>query len=69
MHFYHQEGDDYDLVAGSEFSITRTASIDNKSEYYVNSDKSTFTEVIEILKGKGIDLNNNRFLILQVSTV
>lgn len=53
-------------MAGSEFSITRTASMDNKSEYYVNSDKASFKEVIELLKGKGIDLNNNRFLILQV---
>lgn len=64
-----QDGDDYDMVEGSEISVTRTASIDNKSEYFINSEKVTFREVADALKEKGIDLKNNRFLILQVEQV
>lgn len=47
--------------------VARTAHRDNKSDYYVDGRKSTFTAVTALLKGKGIDLDNNRFLILQVS--
>jgi hypothetical protein len=38
----------------------------NTSDYYVNSKKVSSKEVTSLLKGKGIDLDNNRFLILQV---
>ena len=31
----------------------------------MNKKTSNFTEVTNLLKGKGVDLNNNRFLILQ----
>lgn len=50
---------------GSEFVVSRTAHKNNKSDYYINDKKSNFTEVTDLLKGKGIDLDNNRFLILQ----
>ena len=46
--------------------MTRTAQKNNTSEYFVNNKKSSFTEVTTLLKAKGVDLNNNRFLILQV---
>lgn len=46
--------------------VARTAHRDNKSDYYIDDRKSTFTGVTALLKGKGIDLDNNRFLILQV---
>lgn len=55
----------YEIVPGSGFVVRRTAHRSNKSDYYVNDKKSNFKEVTELLKGKGIDLDNNRFLILQ----
>ena len=45
--------------------MTRSAWRDNSSKYYVNGKGSSFTEVTALLNGKGIDLDNNRFLILQ----
>lgn len=46
--------------------ITRVAFRDNSSKYYINDRASNFTEVTKLLRGKGVDLDNNRFLILQV---
>ena len=53
------------MVPGSEFAIARTAHRNDKSDYYIDDRKSSVKEVTELLKGKGIDLDNNRFLILQ----
>lgn len=58
----------YETVPGSDFMITRVAFRDNSSKYYINERSSNFTEVTKKLKGKGVDLDNNRFLILQVLT-
>ncbi|KAK2994629.1 hypothetical protein RJ640_025683 [Escallonia rubra] len=55
----------YEAVSGSDFVITRVAFRDNSSKYYINDRISNFTEVTKKLKGKGVDLDNNRFLILQ----
>lgn len=55
----------YRVVEGSDFVITRVAFRDNTSKYYINDRGSNFTEVTKLLKGKGVDLDNNRFLILQ----
>ncbi|XP_047311246.1 structural maintenance of chromosomes protein 4 [Impatiens glandulifera] len=55
----------YQVVPGSDFMITRVALRDNTSKYYINDRGSNFTEVTKKLKGKGVDLDNNRFLILQ----
>ncbi|PPD85703.1 hypothetical protein GOBAR_DD17367 [Gossypium barbadense] len=55
----------YEAVPGSEFVISRVAFRDNSSKYYINNRASNFTEVTKKLKGKGVDLDNNRFLILQ----
>jgi chromosome segregation ATPase len=38
----------------------------NTSDYYVSGKRMNVKEVTTLLKGKGIDLDNNRFLILQV---
>jgi hypothetical protein len=62
-----QGDEDCEEVPGTELVISRTAHRSNKSEYFVNGRKSNFTEVTDLLKGKGIDLDNNRFLILQVA--
>ncbi|WOL08544.1 structural maintenance of chromosomes protein 4 [Canna indica] len=55
----------FEAVQGSDFVITRVAFRDNSSKYYINDRGSNFTEVTKKLKGKGVDLDNNRFLILQ----
>ncbi|EFN54921.1 hypothetical protein CHLNCDRAFT_134635 [Chlorella variabilis] len=55
----------YKVVPGSEFVISRTAHRNNTSNYYIDDAKSNFKEVTELLKDKGVDLDNNRFLILQ----
>ncbi|PRQ27015.1 putative structural maintenance of chromosomes protein [Rosa chinensis] len=56
---------EFEVVPGSDFVITRIAYRDNTSKYYINDRASNFTEVTKKLKGKGVDLDNNRFLILQ----
>lgn len=61
-----QDDGTYEAVPGSDFVIARVAFRDNSSKYYINDRPSNFTEVTKKLKGKGIDLDNNRFLILQV---
>ncbi|KAL6839198.1 hypothetical protein ACP4OV_030870 [Aristida adscensionis] len=55
----------YRTVEGSDFVISRVAYRDNTSKYYINDRGSNFTEVTKLLKAKGVDLDNNRFLILQ----
>lgn len=61
-----QDDGAYRAVEGSNFVITRVAFRDNSSKYYINDRGSSFTEVTKKLKAKGVDLDNNRFLILQV---
>ena len=58
--------DDYDVVPNSQFVVSRTASKDNSSSYAYNGKKATYKEVAALLRGSGIDLDHNRFLILQV---
>nr|CAI5830512.1 unnamed protein product [Callosobruchus analis] len=58
-------GDEYDVVPGSEFVVSRTANKDNSSFYQLNGRKVQFKEVAVLLKKHGIDLDHNRFLILQ----
>jgi structural maintenance of chromosome 4 len=64
-----QDDGNYSAVEGSDFVISRVAFRDNTSKYYINERGSNFTEVTKLLKGKGVDLDNNRFLILQVLCV
>ncbi|XP_074324922.1 structural maintenance of chromosomes protein 4 [Apium graveolens] len=59
------EEETYEVVPRSEFSITRKAYRNNSSDYFINNKSSTFTLVTKKLKEKGVDLDNNRFLILQ----
>ena len=53
-------------MPGSAFTVSRTAHRNNTSNYYIGERRSNFGEVTDMLKAKGIDLDNNRFLILQV---
>ncbi|XP_058103256.1 structural maintenance of chromosomes protein 4-like [Magnolia sinica] len=55
----------YEAIVGRDFVITRVAFRDNSSKYYINECGSNFIEVTDQLKGKGVDLDNNRFFILQ----
>ncbi|XP_035009755.1 structural maintenance of chromosomes protein 4 isoform X2 [Hippoglossus stenolepis] len=60
-----KEGDDYEVIPNSKFYVSRTANKDNSSVYHINGKKATFKEVGALLRGHGIDLDHNRFLILQ----
>ena len=57
--------DDYLVIPNSEIIVTRVAKRDNSSNYKLDGKNSSFKEVAKYLDSKGIDLNNNRFLILQ----
>ncbi|MCP9263316.1 Structural maintenance of chromosomes protein 4 [Dirofilaria immitis] len=55
----------YDIVPGSQFTVSRTAFHDNSSKYAYNGKMMQFKDIALLLRGVGIDLIHNRFLILQ----
>jgi len=57
--------DDYELVPQTECVVERLARTDNSSQYKLNGKNCSFKGVAAYLGSKGIDLDNNRFLILQ----
>ncbi|KAK3094368.1 hypothetical protein FSP39_000811 [Pinctada imbricata] len=57
--------DEYTVVSGSQFVVSRTAYRDNSSHYSIDGKKKTFKDVATLLRASGIDLDHNRFLILQ----
>ncbi|KAG5643297.1 hypothetical protein DXG03_001224 [Asterophora parasitica] len=57
--------DDFEIVPESQLIVTRQAFKNNSSRYTINGRASTYSEVQTLLKGRGIDLDHNRFLILQ----
>ena len=65
---FQSEGEESTVVPGSEFTVSRTAFKDNSSSYYVNEKKVPAKEVVTLLLSHGIDLDHNRFLILQVNS-
>uniref|UniRef100_A0A8D0PFK6 Structural maintenance of chromosomes protein n=1 Tax=Sus scrofa TaxID=9823 RepID=A0A8D0PFK6_PIG len=60
-----KEGNDYEVVPNSNFYVSRTAYRDNTSVYHISGKKKTFKDVGNLLRSHGIDLDHNRFLILQ----
>lgn len=60
-----QENESYEIVPNSEMVVSRIAKRDNSSQYKINDRNVQFKEVASFLGTKGIDLDNNRFLILQ----
>jgi structural maintenance of chromosome 4 len=52
-------------VANSQFYVSRTAYRDNTSKYTYNGRTVNFKELTTVLRTSGIDLDHNRFLILQ----
>ncbi|KAG2382096.1 hypothetical protein C9374_005888 [Naegleria lovaniensis] len=63
--FVRNDNSNHEIVPDSEFIVKRTVNRNSVSTYYIDSGKSSYTEVTNLLKSKGIDLENNRFLILQ----
>nr|CAB3266387.1 structural maintenance of chromosomes protein 4 [Phallusia mammillata] len=55
----------YCTVPNSAFYVSRRANRDNTSQYFIEGKKSQFKDVASLLQTSGIDLNHNRFLILQ----
>ncbi|XP_053315519.1 structural maintenance of chromosomes protein 4 [Spea bombifrons] len=60
-----KEGDDFEVIPNSNFYVSRTAYKDNSSVYHISGKKKTFKDVGILLRSHGIDLDHNRFLILQ----
>jgi structural maintenance of chromosome 4 len=60
-----ESADDFEVIEGSEFVVTRTAFLNNQSKYTIDGKNTSYTDVGLILRKFGIDLDNNRFLILQ----
>lgn len=56
----------YVTIPGTEFIVSRTAYKDNSSHYSLDGHKVHYKEVAKRLKRHDIDLEHNRFLILQV---
>ncbi|XP_043229658.1 structural maintenance of chromosomes protein 4-like isoform X2 [Amphibalanus amphitrite] len=57
--------DDFEVVPNSQLVVARTAFRDNSSFYTVNGRRTQFKAVARLLRAQGIDLDHNRFLILQ----
>uniref|UniRef100_A0A8C4QU35 RecF/RecN/SMC N-terminal domain-containing protein n=1 Tax=Eptatretus burgeri TaxID=7764 RepID=A0A8C4QU35_EPTBU len=62
-----KDEDDYDVLPGSQFHVARSAYRDGSSSYNISGCRKSFKEVGALLRSHGIDLDHNRFLILQVS--
>eukprot|EP01134_Creolimax_fragrantissima_P001134 CFRG1134T1 len=60
-----RDDDVVDVVPGTEMVVARKADKRNSSTYYLDGRVAKVEEVTRILKAKGIDLDHNRFLILQ----
>ena len=58
-------GEEAEVVPNTQFSVARTANKDNSSYYSLNGRRVQYKEVAKMLREKGIDLDHNRFLILQ----
>lgn len=56
---------DYEVLPNSQFSLSRIVHKSGHSKYDVNGHESSYEEVTALLKQRGIDLEHNRFLILQ----
>eukprot|EP00300_Choanocystis_sp_HF-7_P009147 c16284_g2_i1.p1 GENE.c16284_g2_i1~~c16284_g2_i1.p1 ORF type:complete len:1310 (+),score=433.28 c16284_g2_i1:87-4016(+) len=57
--------DDYEIVEGSEVVVGRAAYQNNTSKYFIDDRSVQFKDIQQVLRGRGIDLDHNRFLILQ----
>lgn len=53
------------MIPNSNFTVRRTAYKDNTSEYFIDDRRVQYKEVGTLLRECGVDLDHNRFLILQ----
>ncbi|CAH8602830.1 unnamed protein product [Heterobilharzia americana] len=56
---------DYEVVPDSQFIISRRAYTDNTSYYLIDDHRAVYRDVANLLRSHGIDIDHNRFLILQ----
>ncbi|XP_017857516.1 PREDICTED: structural maintenance of chromosomes protein 4 [Drosophila arizonae] len=54
-----------ETVPGSQFFVRRTAMSDNSSYYQIDNQRAQLKDVAKLLKKHHVDLEHNRFLILQ----
>ncbi|XP_023033917.2 structural maintenance of chromosomes protein 4 isoform X2 [Drosophila willistoni] len=54
-----------ETVSNSQFVVERTAMRDNSSYYQINGKRAQLKDVAKLLKNHNVDLEHNRFLILQ----
>ena len=66
IYTFQPGADAYSVIPKTQLIVARTAYKNNSSKYTVNGRMSTYSDVQGLLKEKGIDLDHNRFLILQV---
>ncbi|WFD44591.1 Structural maintenance of chromosomes protein 4 [Malassezia psittaci] len=59
------DSETFRVVPNSRLILTRSAQRNNASQYTLNGKRSSFTEVTNLLRERGIDLDHKRFLILQ----
>uniref|UniRef100_A0A2P2HWI0 Structural maintenance of chromosomes protein n=1 Tax=Hirondellea gigas TaxID=1518452 RepID=A0A2P2HWI0_9CRUS len=57
--------DEFEVVPNTKFVVSRTVFKDNSSFYQLNGKRCPFKVVAKVLRTEGIDLDHNRFLILQ----
>lgn len=68
VHFLNiidKENDAYEPVPRSKLILSRIVKKNNTTDYRLDGRSSTYEEVTNMLKYRGIDLEHNRFLILQ----
>ena len=61
----NDDDDDFEIVKNSQFTVTRQVLRSSQSKYFVNNQAVDYVSIVTLLKSKGIDLDHNRFLILQ----
>ncbi|KAF8774636.1 Structural maintenance of chromosomes protein like [Argiope bruennichi] len=59
------EGENFTILPGSKFNVTRTGYKDNSSTYEINGRRAQYKEVTNLLRNYGVDLDFNRFMVLQ----
>lgn len=59
------DGEEFEIIPETEFTVRRVVYSTSVSKYEINEIERTQKEVVDLLKSKGIDLTNHRFLILQ----
>ncbi|CAH8867219.1 unnamed protein product [Trichobilharzia szidati] len=56
---------DYEVVPDTQFVVSRRAYKDNSSCYLINNNRAVYRDVANLLRCHGVDIDHNRFLILQ----